>query len=81
VPRSILIGTGTAYIFTRGKMLKATYKKVDKTSPIQLFDISGKPISLATGNTWFELQPKDVGSLSIAGVPTASPSPSPTATK
>jgi hypothetical protein len=81
VPRSILIGTGTAYIFTAGKMLKATYKKLDKTSPIELFDMSGKPILLAAGNTWFELQPKDVGSLTISAIPTASPTPSPTATK
>ncbi len=81
VPRSLLIGSGTAYIFTAGKVLKATYKKADKTSPIQLFDAAGSPIKLAVGNTWFELQPKDVGSLTIEAAPTASPTPSASATK
>jgi hypothetical protein len=79
VPRSLLVGSGTAYIFSGGKMLKATYKKADKASPIQLFDSAGNPVKLAVGNTWFELQPKDVGSLSM--VYPAKPTPSPSATK
>mgnify|MGYP000269951393 CR=1 FL=1 len=76
VPRSLLVGTGKAYIFTGGKMLEATYSKAGKTAPIKLLDASGAPIKLAIGNTWFELQPKDVGSLKVESAPTASPSPS-----
>jgi hypothetical protein len=80
VPRSLLIGTGKAVIFTGGKMLEATYSKASKTAPIQLLDKAGNPIKLAVGNTWFELQPKDVGSLNVKAA-AASASPSPSATK
>lgn len=78
VPRSLLVGTGKAYVFTGGKMIEVSYSKASKTAPIQLLDKAGSPIKLAPGNTWFELQPKDVGSLEVKAAPSATPSPSAT---
>ncbi|MEN9752882.1 MAG: hypothetical protein RL670_573, partial [Actinomycetota bacterium] len=76
--RSLLVGTGKAYVFTGGKVIEVGYSKVSKTAPIQLIDKAGNPIKLAPGNTWFELQPKDVGSLEVKAAPSATPSPSAT---
>jgi hypothetical protein len=79
VPKDLVIGTGTATVFTDGKMVKGTWSKATQTSPITLTDESGAQISLAPGRTWVELQPTeaDGGKLKVtlAPVPTATPTP------
>jgi hypothetical protein len=79
VPRTVLDGQGAGWVFSNGKKLAVTWKKDSITSPLKLVDSTGTDINLAAGNTWFELMPSDVGSMSTVDVkPSASPSASPT---
>ena len=77
VPKDLVIGTGTATVFTGGKMVTATWSKTSQTAPIVLTDASGKVITLAPGRTWVELQPTESegGKLKVtlAAVPTPAP--------
>ncbi|GAA1966555.1 DUF3048 domain-containing protein [Microbacterium deminutum] len=57
IPRTIMIGSGPAWISTGGRTLQATWTKTSRESPIRLTDQHGVPISLAPGNTWIELVP------------------------
>ena len=81
VPKDIIIGTGTATVFTDGKMVVGTWSKATQTSPITLTDSAGAPITLAPGRTWVELQPteSDGGKLKVILAP--KPTPTPTAKK
>ncbi|HWS46807.1 MAG TPA: DUF3048 domain-containing protein [Acidimicrobiia bacterium] len=54
-----LTGTGTAYVFTAGQVVKGTWSRPDKSQPAQLLDAAGAPIRLTPGPTWVELP--DVG--------------------
>ncbi|MEY4060853.1 MAG: hypothetical protein RIQ31_515 [Actinomycetota bacterium] len=58
VPKTIMVSSGTAWVFTAGKYIKAEWSKADATSPIILKDASGAVINLTPGNTWVELMPK-----------------------
>ncbi len=78
VPKDVVIGTGTAYIFTAGKMLQATWTKPSREASISLALADGTPVTLAPGNTWVELQPKVEGKLTFTQI---KPSPTPTPTK
>ncbi len=77
IPRTIMIDSGTAWVFSNGKRVKGTWTKASQTAPIQLFDAAGAPIKLAIGNTWIELM-ADPSKITIKS-PEA-PTPSPTAT-
>jgi hypothetical protein len=77
IPRTIMIDSGTAWVFSNGKRIKGTWTKASQTAPIQLFDAAGAPIKLAIGNTWIELM-ADPSKITIKS-PEA-PTPSPTAT-
>ena len=55
IPRTVMIDSGTAWVFSNGKRIKGTWTKAAQSSAIQLFDKSGAPIKLAIGNTWIEL--------------------------
>ena len=81
VPKDVVIGTGTATVFTDGKMVKGTWSKAAQTSSITLTDSLGKAITLAPGRTWVELQPteSDGGKLKVTLAPV--PTPTPTAKK
>jgi hypothetical protein len=85
VPKTVMVGKGTAVVMSGGKYVKALWSKADKTSRIILTDEAGAAILLAPGNTWVELLPKaPEGKLTIEAVPaspTASPSSTPSATK
>ena len=82
VPRTIVVGGGSGYVFSSGKSIPVTFQKANQNDSIHLFDAQGKPVLLATGNTWIELMPSDVGSINIKYVKvTATGSPSPTATR
>jgi hypothetical protein len=65
VPRTIVVGGGTGYVFSEGKTIAVTFQKANQNDPIHLFDATGKPVLLVAGNTWVELMPSDVGSISI----------------
>ena len=77
IPKTLMIDTGKAWVFTGGKYVEATWSKASATSPIVLTDEAGAPVLLAPGNTWVELMPvAPEGKLSITAAPVASPSPS-----
>ena len=70
VPKTILSGTGQAWVSSGGATIKGTWSKSSPTAPIRLLDGNGVTIRLAAGNTWFELLPP-AGSVSF--VPPAAP--------
>ncbi|MBC7764527.1 DUF3048 domain-containing protein [Microbacteriaceae bacterium] len=57
-------GTGAAYVFQNGTVTEATWRKNDRSSPLELIDASGKPISLIRGQTWIGAIPNGSGSVS-----------------
>lgn len=82
IPKTVMVDTGKAWVFTGGKYVEATWSKASATSPIILVDAAGAPVLLAPGNTWVELMPvAPEGKISITVAPVASPSPSPSAKK
>jgi hypothetical protein len=80
IPKTVMVDSGKAWVFSGGKMIEATWSKASATSPIALTDLAGAPVLLAPGNTWVELMPvAPEGNLAITKAPVASPSPSPSA--
>jgi hypothetical protein len=76
IPRTVMIDSGMAWVFSNGKRVKGTWTKSSQSSPIQLFDEAGAPIKLAIGNTWIELM-GNPAKITIKS-PEPAPSPSPT---
>lgn len=67
VPKTTLVDSGKAWVFTQGRYIIGTWSKASQTAPIVLTDESGAEILLAAGNTWVELMPKaPEGKLTIA---------------
>jgi hypothetical protein len=54
-PQAQTIGSGEVLVFTGGVLVRGTWTRTDRLSPIVLTDTSGQPIKLAPGNTWVEL--------------------------
>ncbi|WP_133163781.1 DUF3048 domain-containing protein [Cryobacterium zongtaii] len=65
VPRTILTGSGAAWVSTGGSTMPATWFKDAAAAPIRLADAVGATIELAPGNTWIELVPTDDGSVEL----------------
>jgi hypothetical protein len=76
IPRTVMIDSGMAWVFSNGKRVKGTWTKASQPAPIQLFDEAGTPIKLAIGNTWIELM-GNPAKITIKS-PEPAPSPSPT---
>ncbi len=57
VPKTILSGSGEAWVSSGGATIHGTWAKASATEPIRLVDENGVTIRLAAGNTWFELLP------------------------
>jgi hypothetical protein len=55
------IGTGSAVVFSDGKMMQATWARTDRLQPLQLTDAQGAPILLTPGTTWFEMANTGLG--------------------
>ena len=80
VPKTVMVSSGTAWIFVAGKYIKGTWSKESQTAPILLHHETGQDVVLSPGNTWVELMPKaPEGSIKI--VETPKPKPTPSATK
>lgn len=77
IPRTILIDSGTAWVFVDGKRIKGTWSKTSQTGAIALVDEAGVSIKLAAGNTWIELMPTN-GSITIKSPQAVAPAPSET---
>jgi hypothetical protein len=65
VPRTILTGSGEAWVSTNGSTMPATWFKDAAAAPIRLADAAGATIELAPGNTWIELVPTDDGGVEL----------------
>jgi hypothetical protein len=75
-----MVSSGSAWVLTGGKYIKANWSKASQTAPIVLTDTTGADVLLAPGNTWVELMPKGPeGSMKL--IETPKPKPTPTATK
>lgn len=80
IPKTVMIDSGKAWVFTAGKYVEATWIKTSATASISVVDAAGAPVLLAPGNTWVELMPvAPEGKLAITKAPVASPEPSPSA--
>jgi hypothetical protein len=64
IPKTVMVGSGKAWVFVDGKYIEGTWTKATQTSPIELLDSTGAVIKLAPGNTWVELKP-DTATLTI----------------
>ncbi|SFR72981.1 Protein of unknown function [Agromyces sp. CF514] len=65
VPRTVMVGTGEAWVSTAGRTAHGTWSKDAAGTPIVLTADDGRPLPLAPGNTWIELVPNE-GSVSFA---------------
>lgn len=78
VPKTVMVDSGKAWVFTGGKYIEATWSKASQTAPIVLTTADGAIVELARGNTWVELMPKpEEGSIEITEGPKATPSQTP----
>jgi hypothetical protein len=57
VPEAQLVGTGTAWILTRGVAVKATWSRPDAGRPTEYRLASGTAVTFAPGQTWVALVP------------------------
>ena len=74
IPKTELIGSGDALIFSGGRVVAAVWVKGSQTEPIRLVDATGTVIRLAPGNSWIELVPL-AGSAEFSGPPPGGPAP------
>jgi len=72
------LGSGRAYVFTNGKVVKGTWKKKSLTAPTLLYGPDGQPVTLTVGQTFVQVVPLGtVVTYKIGKVPAPSASPSP----
>lgn len=64
VPRTVMVDSGSAWVFTGGRVLPVTWSKAGAAAPIELTDAGGREVTLARGTTWVELVP-DSGDIAI----------------
>ncbi|MDO4987369.1 MAG: DUF3048 domain-containing protein [Candidatus Saccharibacteria bacterium] len=57
------IGSGEAYIFQNGSVIKGTWKKGSQKEQISFVDDNGEEIKLAPGQTWIAAVPNAYGSV------------------
>jgi hypothetical protein len=57
VPEAELIGTGEAWVFTDGKLVKGTWSKPNAEAVTVYAGPDGTPVRLTPGQTWVELAP------------------------
>lgn len=65
LPRTMIVGSGEAFINTGGKVIHGTWNKGSGVEPLRFTDDNGIPIRLAPGNTWIEMPPVDGGQITI----------------
>jgi len=96
VPRTVLTGSGRAWVLSDGKAIEVAWNKPFVDAQMELTDLDGNPFTMPTGRTWVELLPVSVegsavfsGNYSFDGAlvpiknppkPAATPEPSDSAT-
>lgn len=69
VPRSVITGSGRAWVLSNGKAVEVKWNKPKVVSQMELTDTNGNPFSMPTGRTWVELLPVETtGKYSFDGV-------------
>ena len=58
VPETIYSGTGPMLLFHKGQVVRGTWKKASKQTPVQLSTQAGK-LKVPAGHVWVELVPTD----------------------
>jgi hypothetical protein len=58
VPETIYSGKGQMMLFHNGQVVRGTWKKQSRQTPIQLFTAAG-PLKVPAGHVWVELVPND----------------------
>lgn len=77
VPKTVMIDSGKAWVFTGGNYIEGTWSKASQTAPIVLTTADGATIELARGNTWVELMPvAPEGAIKVTEGPKPTPTPS-----
>jgi Protein of unknown function (DUF3048) N-terminal domain/Protein of unknown function (DUF3048) C-terminal domain len=72
----ITIGSGEAWVFSGGKMVKGTWSRSDRSQLTSFVDANNQPIHLAPGRTWVEFVPNG-GNVDVTAAAPASPASSP----
>ena len=62
-PNYVTTGTGTAYVFQNGGVIKGSWQRETTESELQLLDESGNTISLNPGQVWTSAYPSTSGSV------------------
>ena len=57
VPRTVLTGSGRAWVLSDGKAVEVAWKKPFVDAQMELTDLDGNPFTMPTGRTWVELLP------------------------
>ncbi|MEX2256710.1 MAG: DUF3048 domain-containing protein [Acidimicrobiia bacterium] len=68
-----VIGTGEAWIFSNGQLIRGTWGKAYAPAATQFSDAAGNPIALTPGRTWVELAPIGTPVDVLPGAPPAAP--------
>ena len=78
-----LVGSGDAWIFSAGKLVRGKWSRTGSTTPTSFTDANGAPVRLTPGRTWVEFDgaAASFGGVSIVpGPPTPSTLPTTTTT-
>lgn len=67
-PEAQTVGTGVAWIFTAGRLIRGTWTRSSVDAPWTLTDAAGRPILLTPGRTWIELSRPNRAAVVAAGV-------------
>jgi hypothetical protein len=54
-PEAVTVGSGEAWIFSDGKLVKGTWERPDASVPATFADAAGEPVKITPGRTWIEL--------------------------
>jgi hypothetical protein len=76
VPKTILVTSGKGTVSAGGKTLAINWSKASREAPIKFTDAAGKPVTLASGNTWIEMPPTYGSVKLVAAATTPTPTPS-----
>src|SRR6266545_4852484 len=59
-PLVVSIGSGKAYVFREGRVIKGTWERKAAADLTKFLDTNGDEIPLTPGNTWVELLPENI---------------------
>jgi DUF3048 family protein len=54
-PEAVTVGSGEAWIFSDGQVVKGRWDRPDASRPATFTDANGEPVKLTPGRTWIEL--------------------------